>query len=139
MRIALVSCVKTKRATRAAAKDLYTSAWFRAARRFAESNSERWFILSAEYGLLSPEDLIDPYERTLNRMGVKERRAWAMQVCEKMEQNVERGSHVIVLAGERYREFLVPRLKTLECEVEIPMLGLPQGRQLQWLNGKNRG
>ncbi|WP_429838091.1 DUF6884 domain-containing protein [Burkholderia gladioli] len=37
-----------------------------------------------------------------------------------------------VLAGERYREFLVEYLRS-RFELEIPMQGLAIGRQLQWL------
>ncbi len=39
-----------------------------------ERTGAPWFILSAEYGLLSPETEIAPYERTLNTMSVSDRR-----------------------------------------------------------------
>ncbi len=37
--------------------------------------------------------------------------------------------HFIILAGKRYREHLLPHL----AHVEIPMEGLPIGKQLQFL------
>ncbi len=57
------------------AKDLYVSDLFRKARRYVEAKNCPWFILSAEYGLVSPEQVIAPYEKTLNHMGVAERPA----------------------------------------------------------------
>lgn len=50
MRVALVSCVKTKRDTPHPAKDLYTSPLFKGLRRYAEAHADTWFILSAEFG-----------------------------------------------------------------------------------------
>jgi len=63
--ICLVSCVWPKRATTALAKDLYRSDWFLKARACAESAGSCWFILSAEYGLVHPDEMIEPYEMTL--------------------------------------------------------------------------
>ena len=65
-RLILVSCVKTKRAMPAAAMDLYTSNWFRKARACVEKTGCPWRILSAQYGLVHPEEEIRPYEKTLS-------------------------------------------------------------------------
>ena len=68
--IYLVSCVSRKRATPHRAKDLYISDWFLKARAYVEDTHSPWFILSAEYGLVPPDKVLAPYERTLNKMGV---------------------------------------------------------------------
>jgi len=39
------------------------------------------------------------------------------------------------LAGERYRELLVPLLREAGLEIHIPMEGLRIGEQLAWLSG----
>jgi len=65
-RIALVSCVKQKCASAAPARDLYLSQLFRGLRQYAETHSDRWYILSAEYGVLSPGQVIEPYGSYLN-------------------------------------------------------------------------
>ena len=133
-RLFLVSCVKTKRPTRAPAKELYVSAWFRKARDCVESTGCPWGILSAEYGLVHPDEEIRPYERTLNAMPVAERRAWAKEVLESMDPFLVGIDTVVFFAGERYREFLEPGLREWGVAVSVPMLGLSQGRQLAWLN-----
>ena len=52
-----------------AGKDLYRSVWFLKARACAEAVGSCWFILSAEYGLVHPDEMIEPYEMTLDTMG----------------------------------------------------------------------
>ena len=133
-RLFLVSCVKTKRQIHAPAKDLYVSAWFRKARACVERTGCPWGILSAEYGLLHPDEEIRPYEKTLNAMPVAERRAWANEVLESMDPFLEGIDTVVFFAGERYREVLEPGLREWGVAVAVPMLGLSQGRQLAWLD-----
>ena len=139
MRVALVSCVKSKRSAAAPAGDLYTSALFRSLRTYAERNADRWFILSAEHGLLDPHQVIAPYEKTLNRMGKADRDAWASRVQRQLGEVLPAGAEIVMLAGERYREGLVPFLKRRGHQVTIPLEGLPFGRQLQRLGELNSG
>ena len=129
----LVSCVGKKRSTPAKAKDLYASDWFTKARQYVEAHGGDWFILSAELGLVDPEDEIAPYEKTLNAMGVRERREWAERVKGQMAQRLPRVDRIVVLAGQRYRENLMDFLHTHAHRVEVPMEGLKIGQQLQWL------
>ena len=134
MRVALVSCVKTKRDIPQPAKDLYTSPLFKGLRRYAEAHADTWFILSAEYGLVAPDQVLEPYEKTLNRMSARERARWAEDVKAKLARVLPAGAEVIVLAGERYRADLVPFLKQRGHKVSIPLEGMPFGRQLQFLS-----
>jgi hypothetical protein len=80
----LVSCVSRKQKQACPARDLYASDLFRKARRYAEASGCPWFILSAQYGLVPPDQVIAPYERTLNHMDVDGRRVWAEQVCQQL-------------------------------------------------------
>ena len=130
----LVSCVKTKRDTFAPAKDLYVSPWFRKARAVIEKTGDSWRILSAEYGLLHPDENVRPYERTLNAMNVQERREWAEDVLAHIETCLVGVDTVVFLAGKQYREFLELALCNRGLAVSVPMIGLSQGRQMQWLN-----
>ena len=133
-RIALVSCVKTKAERACRAGDLYTSAWFRKARSLIESSGLKWFILSAEHGLVDPKTVIAPYETTLNKMGVAERKAWGGKVIAQMSTSLPEADEVVVLAGQRYRDNLLPYLHARYPRVSIPMDGLTSGRQLNWLS-----
>lgn len=129
-----VSCVSKKRPTRAPAKDLYASPWFQKARLYVEATGCQWFILSAEYGLVSPDEDILPYEKTLNEMSVTDRREWTANVIAQMARMIPGAKHVTILAGQRYREFLTERLKAQGITFEVPMEGLRIGEQLSWLS-----
>ncbi|MCS3449805.1 hypothetical protein M2222_001374 [Bradyrhizobium elkanii] len=132
-RVTFVSCVKTKSATPELAEYLYISPWFRMAREWARRNSERRFILSAEYGLIEPGTLVKPYERTLNRMSTADRLAWSKRVIGQIDERRLEGTWAHVLAGESYRRFLMEALEVRFDWVTVPMEGLMMGQQLSWL------
>jgi hypothetical protein len=111
---------------------LYTSPWFVKARRFVESQGSPWFILSAEYGLVEPAAETEPYERTLNTMSTRERREWAQRTFGQLVPHLARVRRTVVLAGMRYREFLLPRLSWLGLVVDVPLAGMRIGEQLHW-------
>jgi hypothetical protein len=131
--VCLVSCVGSKQAVPAPAKDLYQSDWFIKARSYVEAMGCPWFILSAKHGLISPGQVTPPYEQTLNTMGVSERRTWARVVQKQMDERMPDASHIVVLAGARYREFLMDYLRGRSATVDVPMVGLRIGEQLGWL------
>jgi Family of unknown function (DUF6884) len=111
-RVAFVSCVKTKSATPVPAEHLYTSPWFRMAREYVRRNADRWFILSAEHGLLDPTTMTRPYDTTLNSMGAMDRRAWVNGVIAQMKAQDVRGRRLLILAGQVYRSGLMQFLWT---------------------------
>jgi hypothetical protein len=131
--VCLVSCVSLKRAEPARAKDLYISPWFHLARAYIEATGCPWFILSAKYGMVAPDQMIAPYQQTLNSMSASERREWATRVRTQMAQELPIASRIVVFAGLRYRENLIDYLWQRAPVIEIPMEGLGIGKQLQWL------
>ncbi len=134
MTIYLVSCVSKKRATPSPAKDLYTSPLFRKARAYVERTGGPWFVLSAKYGLVHPNEVIEPYDLTLNTMGRSDRRRWAGRVLTQLESHLDSVGAVTFMAGQRYREFLEPSLRGRGLAVSVPMEGLKIGEQLSWLS-----
>ena len=123
-----------KRTTPTQAKDLYLSDWFLKARKYVEGDQSQWFILSAEHGLVSPETVLSPYEKTLNKMKISDRREWAMKVKMQMDSLLPATDRINVLAGKRYREFLMDHLRQRAKAVDVPMERLPIGKQLQYLS-----
>lgn len=133
----LVSCVGQKASAPTEAVALYTSDWFKKARGYVEASGAPWFILSAEYGLVHPRTVIAPYKKTLNRMGVAERRAWASRVIGQMQVQLPHCDEIVVFAGARYREFLMGYLQRRAQQVVVPLEGLRIGEQLSWFS-RNR-
>lgn len=133
--LVLIPCVKSKLQTEAPAKDLYISAYFTKCRRYAESvpNSE-WCILSALFGLVKPDQILPPYNYCLDKRDPKSCRHWAVKVRDAIAKNYAPPRNVIVIAGELYRDNLVPQLEAIGYSVKVPALGLGIGKQMQWLD-----
>jgi len=88
------------------------------------------FILSAKYGLVELDEEIEPYDITLKNMSSGERRDWATQVVSQLQERCDfEKDHFVILAGQKYRQYLLPHLKSYE----IPLADLPIGKQLQFL------
>jgi hypothetical protein len=132
-RIALVSCVKQKRETPSPACDLYLAPLFRALRQYAETHSDGWYILSAEYGVLRPDQIVAPYERTLSTMSKNDRLAWAQRVQRHLLELIPPAAEVILLAGLRYRQDIQPFLRARGYSVTVPLEGMRIGEQLHRL------
>jgi len=131
-KIVLISCVSQKRTYRSKAKDLYISTLFKKNLAYARRlNPDAIYVLSAKYGLLDLETEIDPYNLTLNTMSAGEIRSWADKVVQQLQQVASlQEDHFIFLAGMKYRKYLLPHLRSYE----IPLEGLPIGKQLQALS-----
>ena len=129
--VALISCGKRKAAHPAPARDLYQGDLFRKSLRYAEEvlEADEMFILSAKHGLVALDEVIAPYEQTLNRMPAAEVRAWGRRVVDELraETDLEQDRFTI-LAGANYRKHLTPALK----HVDVPIEGLRFGEQLRF-------
>lgn len=135
MKIALIACVSEKKPYACPAKELYCSPWFKGAYAYAKSqNVDNIFILSAEHGLVMEDEVLVPYENTLNDKKDAERKQWAdrvfAQLCEKTD--VENDEY-LVLAGNNYRKYLVTRLN----HYEVPLCGLRFREQLSFFKKQN--
>lgn len=131
-KIVLISCAKTKLKTSAEAKEFYISPLFKANLRYANSlQPDKIFILSAKYGLVEINQILEPYDLTLNNMRVAEKIVWAEKVLISLRQKTDiKNDMFIFLAGVNYRKYLLPKLG----HYELPLEGLSFGKQLKELN-----
>lgn len=129
--IVLISCVSQKLPIKTRAEELYTSTLFKLNMQFAKRlNPDGIFILSAQYGLLALDDEVEPYDVTLNNMPAEERKTWTKGVLKQLNNKFDlENDHFVILAGDRYRQYLIKNLKSFE----IPLKGLRIGKQLQYL------
>lgn len=133
--IGLVSCVKSKRDEPAPPGELYTSDYFEKMRSYAESNQDEWYILSAQHGLLDPDgEPIEPYDETLRNATIAEKREWAEQVAEQMDEAgfFESAPIFVIHAGKDYYGELIPLIEDRATEIEIPTEGLSIGNTKSW-------
>lgn len=91
----------------APARDAFRDLGFRRARRAAEVSGARWFVLSADHGLLEPTDWMSPEDAFDATIQPRHRAAWAAWVVARLES-------------------LVGSLEDLVVQVEAPdEMGLP--------------
>jgi cytoplasmic iron level regulating protein YaaA (DUF328/UPF0246 family) len=131
-KIILIACVKTKRETPSKAIDLYISPLFKKSLEYAQLlNPDKIYVLSAKYGLVSSEEVIEPYELTLNNMPTSEIKKWSKRVLDQLSSVTDlKNDNFIILAGQNYRKYLIPHIK----HYEIPLEGLGFGPQLRRLD-----
>jgi hypothetical protein len=132
--IVLVACVSVKHETAMPARLFYCSAWFLKASAYADRIGDEWYILSAKFGPVRPEQVIPSYNDTLNTMSAQARRDWAKKVALDLLKILNPGDRVIFLVGDRYRQGLIEIVRQSGCSIEIPVEGLRIGEQLSWLN-----
>lgn len=130
----LVTCVKSKGDVPAAAKDLYVSPLFVRQRVYAESKGRPWFILSAEHGLVGPDEWLAPYERYLPDTPTSYRDAWGRWVAERLDllAGPLHGKVVELHAGSAYVDALSPYLIAKSATLRTPLEGLSMGQRLAW-------
>ena len=125
-RIILISCVSQKLSYKASASHLYISPLFKKNLAYAQKlNPDAIFILSAKYGLVDLDQKIEPYDLTLNTMSADQIKVWAVRVLAQLSERADLNrDHFVFLAGQKYRKYLLPKLKSYE----IPMEGLTIGK-----------
>ncbi|MEO8488991.1 DUF6884 domain-containing protein [Pseudomonas sp.] len=136
--VCLVACTSRKSGQPTTAEFIYRSPLFLAARSYAQQRADQWFILSAKHGLLSPEEVIAPYNESLLNQSEAQRQAWAADVHKALNARVPAGGRVIFLAGSAYRSYLAPAFEAEGRETAAPMSALGIGSQVAWLQKVER-
>jgi hypothetical protein len=131
--VCLIACTSRKGLYPAAAQFIYRSPLFAAGRSYAESRADKWFILSAKHGLLSPSDEIAPYDESLHNLNDAARKRWAHEVNDQLKSRMAAKSRVIFLAGAAYRFHLERLLRAQGHLTAAPMSSLGIGSQVAWL------
>lgn len=135
-RVGLVGCASTKLQRSAPARELYVSQLFKKASAYADLTCDRWYILSANHGLVHPDQVLDPYDVKLgaNTRGQEPIHNWADRVRTQLAAELAEipGVTLVALAGAQYQTVLRP----CQWPFEIPMKGLGIGQQLGYLTAE---
>ncbi|TCS96555.1 hypothetical protein EDD58_101189 [Hazenella coriacea] len=105
----------------------------KAVKYIEQKDYDNWYILSAKYGLLSKEQIITPYNLTLNNMKLPERKAWAEQVLWQVQEQIQKKiTQIDFYAGINYRKYLIPVLEQQGIVCNIPLQGKSIGKQMKF-------
>ena len=134
--IVLISCSKSKLNKRAPARELYTGTLFKKAVAWAERQGYAWFVISALHGLVTPNQIIAPYNYSLKQLrGARERESWAyLAVSGHLMSYVAKGSHAFLIMPELYRRYLQHELDQQSITYTNPLQHLAIGKQMHWLD-----
>lgn len=120
--VVLVQCTKSKRDGEHAARDLYdTSDYFVKQRAYAEAVADEWFVQSAEYGLVHPDDVVETYDA--HASDLEDADGWAEDIADALEANVGPEAVVEILGGAAYADPLTPELELRGFDVLEPLRG----------------
>lgn len=138
VRVALVGCGSAKRRGRHPARQLYTGGLFRGASAHAFETADAVFIVSAKYGLLEPDQVVEHYNVRLPRAR-DERRCWGTRVESALRlQHVGIPLRVAIYAGSAYADAIAEASWRNNWIIEQPLRGLGVGKRLQWLADRRR-
>lgn len=133
--IIFIACTKQKKIHPCRAREMYTpSALFRGGYKYALSlRPDSIYILSAKYGLLHPETIIEPYEKTLISAKTVEVKKWSAMVYKQLLNEVKQGrisfnDKAVFLCGKPYRKYIECLFKSHEA----PLSHLGIGQQLKF-------
>jgi hypothetical protein len=139
----LVGCGKAKvdTPTPVPAKKLYTGGLFKSCFRFSTDRCDYTFIVSAKYGLLSPDEKILTYDMTLTDLRKGEIDAWAIEVVRELAARMRGVCYpfqAVILAGSTYADPIFRECSWNHIPACRPMRGMPQGKRLKWLAEQHR-
>ena len=127
--VGLVGCGKAKHPTGVLpARLLYTGSLTCMSIKWAQRNCNRWFILSAKYGLLDPEDDVTTYDTKITDLNEEQRYKWGTKVILKLRKLDLHKSTFLGIAGKDYLNCL----SRLEVHSLFPD-GLKMGQRMAWL------
>jgi len=106
--LVITECTKEKigynESIAAKAKEMYQGQLFKTVRKYAESKGFDYFIVSAKYGLLCPDQEIKGYEKVLRTKADVE--AIREAVEQRLKSVLPSYHKILVIAGSKYREVL---------------------------------
>lgn len=125
MRIALISCTSKKKQYKCTASELYSeSPRFALSHKYAKKSCDKVYILSAKYGLISEDEIIEPYNETLKDKSTEERKKWSSKVLMDLQSKFSLESdEFLILAGTSYNKYLLPNINKYELPLKGKKLG----------------
>lgn len=135
----LVGCGAAKADSPQPARLLYTGPMTRAGVTYAEASGLPWGILSAKYGLLEPDRVVEPYDLAVHSLTDEERRVWALRVLRQQLPAFLRRRRVnpalpLVLelhAGTVYLDPLEANLPAA-WSIDYPLRGMHFPLRMRW-------
>ncbi|MEJ7541073.1 DUF6884 domain-containing protein [Staphylococcus intermedius] len=136
--IVFISCVKSKVNQQTTAENLYKSDLFHKQLKYAKqitTKDDHIYILSAKYGVLELNDIVSPYELTLNNMNKLKRKQWAYKCVKQLqEKEIDFKDKTIFLTGKPYSQYLSQLFPNKEFPLNDLSFGMRLKQLKEWLD-----
>lgn len=112
--LVICSCTKNKLDHPATVGEMYRSQILTQIKQFQQSNGYDLIFISSKYGILSPTQIIEPYNQKLSsNKSIEE-----LQTKLKSQIGILKHYHrIIIIMGEKYEKAIIPFVKSLNAEV----------------------
>jgi hypothetical protein len=132
--VVLISCSKSKAEEAAPAAELYRSNTFRKSLDLARRIGATHYILSARYGVVTPECILPPYNVSIHDLSEAQRRTWAADVAVVLKRLLPKNRDIWFFSSKHYSEPLIPLIQPTGRSVHYPLAGMPIGKMNGWLS-----
>ena len=124
--VVLIACSATKLPKPAPAHELYSSDLFQKNWAYAKklADEKDIYILSAKFHLVPNDKVIPPYNVTLKELSSDKRKKWSDEVLKQIQAkgySLDKDKFIF-LAGNAYRQYLVPEMKHTEYHLKVYVL-----------------
>ena len=137
MRVAVISCKKQKQIYACEADEMYSKSFvYRAQRNFIKPAYDQYLILSSKYGLIKPDKVIEPYDKSIyknpsinfdNTEVVEDATAFWVYVEDKLNKLLDLGCEIDFHTSNDYYKPLSKEIKTKVNHIKQPKaFGLTQ-------------
>lgn len=125
--IGVINCGKQKQQKQCRAGDMYTSSFFKMNLEHAKSQCKKVVILSAKYGVLELDDIIQPYDLALATFDKTKIKKWAIRTNRQLRYRIGKDQTFYCLASNKYKTALNG------LDVIDPLIGLDLYKRTKWL------
>lgn len=136
-KIALIGCTARKQDFACSAIEMYTkSNYFNLRLDYCRKiGVDQIFILSAKYGLLEPDAIIQPYNLHLKETSKEYKLNWSKEVLKDLKEKTDlENDEFIILAGNDYMNYLIDYIPNHYN----PVKGLGIGKQMKFFKEFSR-
>ena len=132
--VLLISCGKRKSDSPCPAREMYNSERFTLLKNLADQLGCDWYIISAKYGLLHPDRVIEPYDLCLTSLTEGCRQTWAREIVNDLKR-YNRNTTFVVLANNEYSSLLSSELSAKGYKIIAPFALMTEENIVTYLKG----
>lgn len=110
----------------------YIGSPFKVNKEFAEKFADHWMILSARYGFIDPDTLIEDYEETFLKPGINTVKIETL-IHQIKDKDLLGFRRIIILGGKAYQEITSKAFDYYGLKVEFPTKGMPIGKSMGFI------